>query len=73
MMRSTGPRGLGEQGLLGAPPIAHKNKPKFFMYNTHTPHNTHTHNCDCTQSNMNTDTNATGESGDEVTNVSREE
>ena len=70
MMRSTGPRGLGEQGLLDAPPIAHKNKPKFFMYNTHTPHNIHTHNCGCTQSNINADTNATG---DEVTNVSREE
>jgi hypothetical protein len=70
MMRFTGPRGLGEQGLLGAPPITHKNKPKFFIYNTHTPHNTHTHNCGCTQSNINADTNATG---DEVTNVSREE
>ena len=83
MMRSTGPRGLGEQGLLGAPPTAHKNKPKFFMYNTHTPHNTHTHNCDCTQSNINADTNATGEerdrnnidttSGSESTNETREE
>ena len=40
------------------------------MHNTHTPHNTHTHNCGCTQSNINADTNATG---DEVTNVSREE
>jgi hypothetical protein len=66
MMKPTGPRGLGEQGLLGAPPTAHKNKPKFFMYNTntHTPHNTHTHNCGCTQSNINTDTNATGEERD---------
>ena len=64
MMRATGPRGLGEQGLLGAPPTAHKNKPKLFMYNTHTPHNTHTHNCGCTQSNINTDTNATGEERD---------
>jgi len=54
MMRTMGPRGSGEQGLLGTPPTAHKNKPKFFMYNTHTPHNTHTHNGDCTQSNINT-------------------
>jgi hypothetical protein len=34
------------------------------MYNTHTPHNTHTHDCGCTQSNINTDTNATGEERD---------
>ncbi len=66
MMRVTGPRGLGEQGLLDAPPTAHKNKPKFFMYNTHTPHNTHTHNCGCTQSNINADTNTTGEERDRI-------
>jgi hypothetical protein len=32
--------------------------------NTHTPHNTHKHNCDCTQSNINVDTNATREERD---------
>ncbi len=36
------------------------------MYNTHTPHNTHTHNCGCTQSNINVDTNTTGEERDRI-------
>ena len=40
MMEVSGSGGLGEQGLLGAPPAAQKKKPNY-MYFTHTPHDTH--------------------------------
>jgi hypothetical protein len=53
MMEISGPGGLGEQGLLGAPPTAQKKKPNY-LYFTHTPHDTHlthttqhTHSCKC--------------------------
>jgi hypothetical protein len=53
MMEISGPGGLGEQGLLGAPPTAQKKKPNY-LYFTHTSHDTHlthttqhTHSCKC--------------------------
>ena len=50
MMNNTGPRGLGDLGLLGAPSTAQKNRPKF-LYHNHTPHS-HTHCCECNQFNI---------------------
>jgi hypothetical protein len=54
MMEASGPGGLGEQGLLGAPPTAPKKRPNY-LYFTHTPHDTHhthttqhIHRCKCT-------------------------
>jgi hypothetical protein len=72
MMEVSGPRGLGEQGLLGAPPAAHKKKPNY-MFSTHTPHNTHhthttqhTHSCNCTQSSRSTPKAGTNNTGTEI-------
>ena len=72
MMEVSGPRGLGEQGLLGAPPAAHKKKPNY-MFSTHTPHNTHhthttqhTHSCNCTQPSRSTPKAGTNNTGTEI-------
>ena len=68
-MEVSGSGGLGEQGLLGAPPAAQKKKPNY-MYFTHTPHDTHhthttqhTHSCTCKlpSSTTNDNTDITGE------------